>query len=48
MKVRTRSSYSMSPYGKMRDRIAKAEERKASLKKKKDDDYYTWLITGVK
>lgn len=41
-----RSSYSNSPYGKMRDRISEKQKLAEEKKKQRKEDYYTWLVSG--
>lgn len=47
-----RSSYSVSPYGKMRDRQIQiqneAKAKKEAKRKRKQEEYYTWLVAGVR
>ena len=39
------SSYSRSPYGQMRDRIAKRDKARKEEKRKAEGNYYSWLIS---
>ena len=41
-----RSTYSKSPYGKMRDRMEKKRKLVEEKRKRKEEDYYTWLVSG--
>ena len=39
-------NYQYSAYGKMRDRQTTENEKMKAKAKKKEEDYYTWLVTG--
>ena len=39
-------NYQYSAYGKMRDRQTTEIEKTKQKAKKKEEDYYTWLVSG--
>ena len=41
-----KSTYSQSPYGQMRDRIETIRKEQKEKQKRKEEDYYTWLVSG--
>ena len=38
--------YKVSGYGKMRDRMEEKRKAEESKQKRKEEDYYAWLVQG--